>query len=111
MPLSSPEGEPVQMLLLIDGHALVHRAFHAVPVLTTTKGELTNAVFGFASMLLKAIADLHPDRVAVAFDRPTPTFRHQEYADYKATRKPMDQELHVQFARVRELVEALGYPI
>ncbi len=63
-------------ILLVDGNALVHRAFHALPPLTTRSGELVNAVYGFAAMLFKAVADLKPRYAAVAFDLPGPTFRH-----------------------------------
>ena len=100
-----------EMLLLVDGHALVHRAFHAIPPLTSSKGELVNAVFGFASMLLKGLNDLKPTHVAVAFDKAAPTFRHVEYEAYKATRAPAAEGLHEQFARVREIVQTLGIPI
>jgi len=100
-----------EMLLLVDGHALVHRAFHAVPPLSTTKGELVNAVYGFALMLLKAINELRPQYVAVAFDKAAPTFRHLEYEEYKAHRPPAPEGLHQQLARVRELTEALSIPI
>lgn len=99
------------MLMLVDGHALVHRAFHAIQPLSTSKGELVNAVYGFTSMLFKALNELKPDYVAVAFDKAAPTFRHVEYQEYKATRAPAPEGLHEQFARVRELVEALNIPI
>ncbi|HEY3081420.1 MAG TPA: DNA polymerase I [Chloroflexota bacterium] len=99
------------LILFYDGHALVHRAYHAVKPLTTSKGELTNAVFGFATMLLKSLSDFKPQYGAVAFDRHAPTFRHNEYADYKANRVRMADDLRPQFDRVRELVEALGIPI
>src|SRR3972149_5049989 len=66
-------------LVLVDGHALFHRAFHAMPPLTTSKGELVNAVFGFTNMLLRAIADIKPEYIAVTFDTAEPTFRHQAY--------------------------------
>lgn len=97
--------------MLIDGHSLVHRAFHALPPLSTSEGELTNAVFGFASMLLKAIETVRPTHVVMAMDRPTPTFRHQAYAEYKATRPRTPQELVSQFKRVREVAGALNIPI
>ncbi|TAK22908.1 MAG: DNA polymerase I [Chloroflexota bacterium] len=99
------------LLLLVDAHALVHRAYHAVKPLTTSRGEQINAVFGFASVLLKTLNDQKPRYVAVAFDRPGPTFRHEAYADYKANRARMADDLRPQFARVRELVDALGIPI
>lgn len=96
--------------MLIDGHALIYRAFHALPPLSTTKGELTNAVFGFTSMVLKAIQELQPEYIACTFDRPKPTFRHEEYKEYKAQRPPMPSELSGQIARVREIVEVLRLP-
>ena len=98
-------------LMLVDGHALVHRAFHALPELTTTSGELVNAVFGWTSMVIKAIDTLRPTHAIVAFDRPSPTFRHQEYAEYKATRARTPRPLSMQFERVREVAAALNMPI
>ncbi|MHB8619562.1 MAG: 5'-3' exonuclease, partial [Chloroflexota bacterium] len=98
-------------LMLIDGHALIYRAFHALPPLSTTRGELTNAVFGFTSMVLKALQDLQPEYVACTFDRPKPTFRHEEYKEYKAQRPPMPSELSGQLARVREVVDVLRLPV
>ena len=75
------------LLLLFDGNALVHRAFHALPPLTQSKtGELVNAVYGFASTLLRVFADFKPTHWAVAFDRPVPTFRHEMFEKYKAQR-------------------------
>jgi DNA polymerase-1 len=98
-------------LLLIDGNALVHRAYHALPALTISKtGEVVGAVYGFASMLLKAISDLQPTHIAVAFDRPEPTFRHQEFTDYKAQRPAMAQDLIPQFEKVRQLLDAFRIP-
>jgi len=97
--------------MLIDGHALIYRAFHALPPLSTTKGELTNAVFGFTSMVLKAIQELQPEYIACTFDRPKPTFRHEEFKDYKAQRPPMPSELSGQIARVREVVDVLCLPV
>ncbi|MBV8087656.1 MAG: DNA polymerase I, partial [Chloroflexi bacterium] len=105
MPASQPQ------LMLIDGHALIYRAFHALPPLSTTKGELTNAVFGFTSMVLKAIQEIQPDCIACTFDRPKPTFRHEEYKEYKAQRPPMPSELRSQIERVREVVNILKLPV
>ena len=98
-------------LVLVDGHAVFHRAYHALPPLTTSRGELVNAVFGFTSMLLRAIADIKPDYIAVAFDRAEPTFRHQEYTAYKAHRIAAPDELHEQLPRVKEVLETLNIPI
>ncbi len=95
---------------LIDGNALVHRAFHALPPLTSPKGELVNAVYGVATMLLKVLQEMHPEYAAAAFDTPVPTFRHVEYEAYKAQRGPAPEGLHEQFGRVHELLEDLGIP-
>jgi DNA polymerase I len=101
-----------QLLLLFDGNALVHRAFHAMPPLTVLKtGEMVGAVYGFASMLIKAINELKPTHYAVAFDRKAPTFRHQLFEQYKAQRPATPDELVGQLGRVRQLVEAFRIPI
>src|SRR5579864_3800850 len=101
-----------EILVLIDGHAIIHRAFHAVPEdLVTSKGEAVNATFGFTSILIKALTDIKPDYIAVTFDRPTPTFRHQQFVEYKAHRPALPDIMRPQFARIREVVEAFGIPI
>src|ERR1700693_1239903 len=101
-----------QTLVLIDGHAIIHRAFHAVPEeLATSKGEVVNATFGFTSILIKALTDIKPDYIAVTFDRPTPTFRHEHYVEYKAHRPTLPEIMRPQFGRIREIVEAFGIPI
>ena len=101
-----------QTLVLIDGHAIIHRAFHAVPEdLATSKGEVVNATFGFTSILIKALTDIKPDYIAVTFDRPTPTFRHEQYVEYKAHRPTLPEIMRPQFGRIREVVEAFGIPI
>lgn len=97
--------------LLIDGNAIVHRGFHAIPVLNTKSGESTNAVYGFTMILLRAIKDLKPTHIACSFDLAGPTFRHEQYADYKGTRVAAAQELYDQFPRVKEVVRALNIPI
>lgn len=98
-------------LVLIDGHALVFRAYHAFPPLTTPQGELVNAVYGFTRILLKVIKDLHPEYIAVTFDMGKPTFRHTAFAGYKAQRKEAPSDLLSQLGRVREVVGALNIPI
>ena len=100
----------MKKFVLVDGNALLHRAYHATPPLTTSKGELVNAVFGFTNMILKSWDDLKPDFIAIAWDRRAPTFRHQAYTQYKATRGPMDESLGNQYDRVHEVVKALGIP-
>ncbi|MDD3887646.1 MAG: DNA polymerase I [Patescibacteria group bacterium] len=99
-----------KIILLIDGNALIHRAYHAIPPLTTPKGELVNAVFGFSSVLFRAIKELKPCYIVVAFDKKAPTFRHKIFTEYKATRPKGDKELYRQFPKVREVVEALNIP-
>ena len=97
-------------LLLIDANSLIYRAFNAMPYLSTRDGQPTNAAYGFASMLLKLLAEERPEAVAVAFDSPTPTLRHREYQGYKAQRPAMPEELAVQMPLIRELVAALRLP-
>jgi DNA polymerase-1 len=97
-------------LVLIDGHALVYRAYFALPsTMATSRGELTNAVFGFASMLLNVLRDEKPEYIAVAFDLGR-TFRHEEYAEYKANRAAMPDDLSMQFQRIYELLAAFDIP-
>src|SRR3989344_1426834 len=98
-------------LVLVDGHALFHRAFHAMPPLTTSKGELVNAVFGFTSMLLRVLADIKPEYAVVCFDTAAPTFRHTEYTAYKAHRLAAPEQMHEQLPRVKEVVDSLNIPI
>ncbi|MGB6882063.1 MAG: 5'-3' exonuclease H3TH domain-containing protein [Microgenomates group bacterium] len=98
-------------LVLIDGNAILHRAYHALPPLTTKKREPINAVYGFISMLLRVIQDLKPTHMAVAFDRKEPTFRHEEYEAYQAHRPEADKELISQFEKAREAISAFGIPI
>jgi len=104
--------EEKSLLLLFDGNALVHRAFHALPPLTQPKtGELVNAVYGFASTLLKVFADFKPTHWAVAFDRPTPTFRHEMFEEYKAQRPATPEELKSQIKKVHQLVKSFHIPV
>jgi len=100
----------MRKLILIDGNALLHRAYHAYPPLTTPKGELVNAVYGFTSMLLSVLDKLSPSHVAVAWDLKGPTFRKQEFEAYKANRDPMDEDLATQIDRTKEVVEKLNIP-
>ncbi len=104
-------GEDQKRLVLIDGNAILHRAYHALPPLTNRGGELVNAVYGFASMLLKILDEFKPDFVAVAFDTGKPTFRQQEFVGYQAKRPKMDEDLVGQTEKVRRMVEAFGFPI
>ncbi len=98
-------------LLLIDGNSLLYRAFFALPPLTNAQGEMTNAVYGFTNMLFRLIEEERPDMIAVAFDRPEPTFRHEAFADYKATRPKTPDELASQIEIAREVLEAMHIPV
>lgn len=98
-------------LVLIDAFAILHRAFHAIPPLTNKKGEPTNAVYGFASMILRVITDLNPDYLAVCFDVKVPTFRHKEFKEYQAQRPPMADELTSQIEKTKDFLKAAGIPI
>lgn len=100
----------MKKLILIDGNSLVYRAFYAIPLTITRAGEPVNAVYGFTSMLIKLIKDEQPTALAVAFDRKAPTFRHNQFAEYKAQRPEMPDELEPQFELVREVIEAFDIP-
>ncbi|NLB73511.1 MAG: DNA polymerase I, partial [Firmicutes bacterium] len=99
-------------LVIIDGNSLANRAFYAIQAaLTTKEGEPTNAVYGFANMLVRLMDEEKPDMMAVAFDRSGPTFRHMEYDGYKATRKGMPDELSSQMPLIKELLSVFRIPV
>jgi DNA polymerase-1 len=98
-------------LLLIDGHALLHRAYHAIPGMTSPSGFPTGAIYGFLSMFFKALADIKPTHALVVFDVPGPTFRDKIATDYKAHRKPADKEMIDQLPKVKEILQALNIPV
>lgn len=100
----------MKRLLLIDGNNLFHRAYHAMPPLTTKDGEVVNAVYGFSNMLLKAIAQVKPNYIACAFDTGLPTFRHVEFEKYKAQRPPPPPDLYPQLPKVKEVLDSFGIP-
>ena len=95
-------------IVLIDGHSILNRAFYGVPDLTNAEGLHTNAVYGFLNIMFKILEEEKPDYLAVAFDRKEPTFRHEMYAAYKGTRKPMPTELREQVPVMKELLTAMG---
>ncbi|MFF5204471.1 DNA polymerase I [Streptosporangium sp. NPDC000396] len=99
-------------LLLLDGHSLAYRAFYALPEenFSTTTGQTTNAVYGFTSMLVNVLRDEQPSHVAVCFDRSEPTFRHEEYADYKANRSASPDSFRSQMSLIHEMLDALHVP-
>ena len=99
-------------VMLIDGNSLTYRAFFALPTtLVTSSGQVTNAVFGFTSMLLNLVRDHRPDRVVIAFDRPEPTFRHERLESYKATRDAAPEVLREQMGLVRQVIDTLALPV
>lgn len=95
-------------LLLVDGNSLANRAFYALPPLSTNDGVQTGAVFGFLTMMFRFLSEKRPTHVAVAFDHPSPTFRHVQYTDYKATRKPSPQEFKAQIPLLKEALDVLN---
>jgi DNA polymerase-1 len=101
-----------ERLLLLDGHSLAFRAFFALPPenFSTTTGQPTNAVYGFTAMLINVLRDEQPTHVAVAFDRSEPTFRHEQYVEYKATRKESPADFRSQLSLIFEVLDALGIP-
>ena len=98
-------------LVIIDGNAIIHRSYHALPPLTKKDGTVVNAVYGFASILLKVMQELAPTHLVVTFDLPGGTFRDEIYTEYKATRTTADQDLYDQIPLVHEVVEAFNIPI
>lgn len=106
-----PRFSPVAAVMLVDGNSLAYRAFFALPTdMATASGQVTNAVYGFTSMLINLWRDHRPDQIAVAFDRPEPTFRHQRVATYKANRHAAPDILRQQMGLVREVIDALALP-
>ncbi|HUZ56784.1 MAG TPA: DNA polymerase I [Streptosporangiaceae bacterium] len=100
------------LLLLLDGHSLAYRAFFALPAenFSTTTGQPTNAVYGFTAMLINVLRDEQPTHIAVAFDRSEPTFRHEQYVEYKANRKETPADFKGQLSLIFEVLDALGVP-
>jgi len=109
--LSNKENKEKKTLFLLDGHSLTHRAFYALPLLTNDEGEYTNAVFGFVRMLFSLTDEWNPDRMIITFDKKAPTFRHEEYEDYKAGRKKMPEELVPQIPLLQQTIEKLKIPM
>lgn len=108
MPKKSLE---TRRLVLLDAHAIIHRAYHALPDFTSPSGEPTGALYGLSSMILRIVQELRPDYLAACYDLPKPTVRHEAYADYKATRTKTDDLLSVQIQTSRNVFAAFGIPI
>ena len=98
-------------LFLIDGNSFCYRAYYAIRSLSNSKGQPTNAIYGFVTMLNKIVKDNQPDMLAVAFDLKGPTFRHKKFEEYKIHRKPMPDELVSQMPYIKEVVKAYNIPI
>ena len=98
-------------IYLIDGTAYIHRAYHAIRGLANSKGLPTNAIFGFTRMLMKLMEDRQPEYVGMFFDAKGPTFRHEMYANYKANRPPMPEDMAVQIPYIKEVTAAFNLPI
>ncbi|MCQ2603002.1 MAG: hypothetical protein MJ193_03630, partial [Clostridia bacterium] len=98
-------------ILLIDSNSLIHRAYHALPNLKSTKGVYTGAIYGYLTLLLKLIKEQNPTHIAAAFDLKAPTFRHKAYDGYKATRKPMDAELACQIEPLKNLLDLMNIKV
>ena len=110
-PLLEQDGSP--LLILIDGHALVHRAHHAMrdPLTVQSTGEVVSGVYGFMNMFLRALEEWKPSHCIVTFDVSAPTFRHEAFEEYKAQRPPTPPELRPQFGRVKQFMEAFNVPV
>lgn len=98
-------------LVLLDAHAIIHRAYHGMPDFTTKEGFPTGAIYGFLTMLLKIIDDFNPDAIVACYDLPGPTFRHESYAAYKGTRSETDSALKMQFPITREICDIFAIPV
>ncbi len=100
-----------EKIVLIDGHSILNRAFYGVPDLTNAEGLHTNAIFGFLNILFKVLDEERPQYLTVTFDVHAPTFRHEMYAEYKGTRKPMAEELRQQVPVIKEVLQAMDVAI
>ncbi|MEK7662284.1 MAG: DNA polymerase I, partial [Patescibacteria group bacterium] len=98
-------------IVILDAHAIIHRAYHALPEFSSSKGEPTGALYGIVSMLFKIVKDLKPDYMAAAYDLPEPTFRHVAYDGYKASRPKTDDALIAQIIRSKDIFKAMSIPI
>ena len=103
--------ENKKRLIVFDSNSVIHRAFHALPPLTTKKGEVVGAVYGFLLVFLKAVKEFQPDFIAACFDVKGPTFRHEKYAQYKAQRPKAPPELYLQIPMVKDVLKNFGVPV
>ena len=101
----------IKTLVLLDAHAIIHRAYHALPEFMSSKGEPTGALYGLSSMLMKIVTDLKPDYIVACYDLPGKTFRHEAYDGYKAGRAKAEESLIVQLKNSRQIFEAFNIPM
>ena len=111
MPEKSQKKTAKKRLVLLDSHAIIHRAYHALPEFSNSKGEPTGALYGIATMLMKIVADFKPDYIVACYDLPQKTFRHEAYQNYKAGRQKADPNLVAQIISSRCVFETFGIPI
>lgn len=109
--MTTAKNKGKERLVILDAHAILHRAFHALPDFTSPKGEPTGALYGVVSMLFKIIEEFEPDYVVACYDLPEPTYRHDAFAGYKAKREKADDTLITQINRSRDILKAFGIPI
>ena len=109
--MPTPQQTSRRTLYLIDGSAYIYRAFFALPSLSNSKGQQTNAIYGFTTMLMKVLREHRPDCLAVVFDEKGPTLRHEEFKEYKAHRPPMPEGMQAQVPYIHRVVEAFGLPV
>ncbi len=105
------EKNKIPLVVLVDGSNYLYRAFYAIPMLTNSKGFPTNAIYGFTNMLLKLLRELTPDYIVISFDVKGPTTRHEEFTDYKATRKPMPDDLRPQIPFIKDIIRGFSIPV
>src|SRR3954464_2239826 len=110
LPKKIKKNKDTKRLVLLDAHAILHRAYHALPDFSSSKGEPTGGLYGLATMMLKIVEELKPDYVVSCYDLPQATYRHEAYADYKAGRKKADPELVSQMNRSRDVFTAFAVP-
>src|SRR3989344_2859287 len=104
-------GKGKKLLVLLDSHAILQRAYHALPDFSSPKGEPTGALYGVVAMLLKIVEELKPDYIVACYDLPEPTYRHEVFKEYKAGRAELEDGLIAQIDRSRNIFEAFGIPI
>jgi DNA polymerase I len=109
--MQKDQNPSMKKLILIDGNAILHRAYHSLPPFKTSKGEVTNAIYGFLRMLIDIYRKEKPEYLGIAWDRAAPTFRHEEFKEYKAQRPPPPDDLYPQLPRLKKVLETFNIPM